>query len=91
MSNFQKVSIALTPEFLTIIKQAVETGEYTSTSEVVRDALREWKDRRTLRELDTEEVRRLWQEGIGSGPSVEAAPVFERLRGKYRRMAAEKK
>lgn len=91
MSNVQKVSIALTPEFLTIIKQAVETGEYTSTSEVVRDALRDWKDRRALRELDTEELRRLWQEGIESGPSVEAAPVFERLRGKYQRMAAEKK
>jgi antitoxin ParD1/3/4 len=30
------------------IKQAVEDGEYASTSEVVREALREWKIRRQL-------------------------------------------
>ena len=43
MSNVQKVSVALTPEFMTLLKEAVETGEYTSASEVIRDALRHWK------------------------------------------------
>ena len=33
----------------------------------------------------------MWQEGIESGPSVEGAPVFERLRDKYQRMAASRK
>jgi antitoxin ParD1/3/4 len=91
MSNVQKVSIALTPEFIAMLEEAVETGEYASASEVVRDALRDWKDRRALRELDTEELRRLWREGIESWPSIEAAPVFDRLREKYRRMAVDRK
>jgi len=69
MSNVQKVSVALTPEFISLLKEAVKTGEYTSASEVIRDALRDWRVRRTLRDMDTDELRRLWDEGIASGPS----------------------
>ncbi|MBN3779324.1 ribbon-helix-helix protein, CopG family [Burkholderia sp. Ac-20345] len=36
------------PEMTAAIRQAVEDGEYASTSEVVREALREWKARRTV-------------------------------------------
>jgi antitoxin ParD1/3/4 len=68
MSNVQKVSVALTPEFMVLLKEAVDTGEFTSASEVIRDALRHWKQRRAIGELSTEELRRLWQEGIASGP-----------------------
>jgi antitoxin ParD1/3/4 len=68
MSNVQKVSVALTPEFMALLKEAVDTGEYTSASEVIRDALRHWKQRRATEEMGIEELRRLWQEGIASGP-----------------------
>ena len=68
MANVQKVSVALTSEFVTLLKEAVETGEYTSTSEVIRDALRSWKIRRTMPTLEAAELRRLWDEGIASGP-----------------------
>jgi len=68
MSNVQKVSVALTQEFMALLKEAVDTGEYTSASEVIRDALRHWKRRRALQEINTEELRQLWQEGIASGP-----------------------
>ena len=68
MSNVQKVSVALTAEFMVLLKEAVDTGEFTSASEVIRDALRHWKQRRAIGELSTEELRRLWQEGIASGP-----------------------
>jgi antitoxin ParD1/3/4 len=68
MANVLKVSVALTSEFVTLLKKAVETGEYTSTSEVIRDALRDWKVRRTTPMLEAAELRRLWDEGIASGP-----------------------
>ena len=67
MSNVQKVSVALTPEMLAMLKEAVDSGEYTSTSEVIRDALRGWKVRRAVREMEIEELRKLWNEGIASG------------------------
>jgi antitoxin ParD1/3/4 len=68
MPNLQKVSVALTPEFMALLKGSVETGEYTSASEVIRDALRQWKERRAHQDMDVEELRRLWQDGIESGP-----------------------
>lgn len=91
MSNVQKVSVDLPPEFLAMIREAIEAGEYASASEVIRDALREWKNRRAAPTLDSEEPRRLWREGVESGPPVESAPVFERLRRKYRRVAPAEK
>ena len=68
MSNVQKVSVALTPEFMALLRDAVDTGEYTSASEVIRDALRHWKQRRDARDLNVQELRQLWQEGADSGP-----------------------
>lgn len=67
MSNVQKVSVALTPEMLAMLKEVVDSGDYTSTSEVIRDALRGWKARRTVHEMEVQELRRLWNEGIASG------------------------
>jgi antitoxin ParD1/3/4 len=88
MSNVQKVSVALTSQMIAMLKDAVATGDYTSTSEVVRDALRAWKTRRATHEMDVVELRRLWQEGIASGHSVEGEMVFSRLRDKYAKQAA---
>jgi Arc/MetJ-type ribon-helix-helix transcriptional regulator len=41
MPDIQKVSIALTAKQIAALKAAVETGEYATTSEIVREALRE--------------------------------------------------
>ena len=51
-----------------LVRGAVESGDYASTSEVVREALREWKQRRTPQQRDAEELRQLWAEGLTSGP-----------------------
>jgi len=69
MPNVEKVSIALTPEIAAIVRQAVESGEYASNSEIVREALRDWKLKRALQKQEIEEIRRLWNEGLSSGPS----------------------
>lgn len=68
MANVEKVSIALTPEMLAVVREAVESGEYASSSEVMREALRDWKRRRALERKEVEELRRLWEEGLASGP-----------------------
>ncbi len=69
MPNVEKVSIALTPAMAVVVRQAVESGEYVSHSEIVREALRDWKLKRALQQQEVEELRRLWQEGLHSGPS----------------------
>jgi antitoxin ParD1/3/4 len=69
MSTVEKISIALTEELASLVRQAVESGEYASSSEVIRDALRDWKIKRAVQQQQIEELGRLWHEGIRSGPA----------------------
>ncbi|KAA0686874.1 type II toxin-antitoxin system ParD family antitoxin [Neorhizobium sp. P12A] len=69
MATVEKITIALTSEMAGFVRNAVEAGEYASTSEVIRDAVREWKERRDLLGYTVEDLRVLVQEGIDSGPS----------------------
>ena len=68
MAHVEKLSIALTPEMANLVRGAVESGEYASNSEVIREALREWEQRRALQQHDVEELRRLWADGLAGGP-----------------------
>ena len=67
MSNVEKVSVSLSHELLDAVHEAVDSGEYGSASEVIREALREWKLRQPLRKLEVERLRKAWQEGLESG------------------------
>ena len=67
MPDVQKVSIALTGEQLGALKAAVETGEYATTSEIVREAIRDWQFKRELRLEDLKRLRQLWDQGKDSG------------------------
>ena len=74
MGVVRKISIALTEELAADVEKAVESGDYASNSEVIRDALRHWKDIREAREAKLTELRRLIQEGLDSG---EPEPVTD--------------
>lgn len=84
MPDVQKISIALTGEQVAALKAAVETGEYATTSEIVREAIREWQFRRDLRQEELKHLRQLWDEGKASGAAapvdLEAARVEARKR-----------
>ena len=80
MTKVEKLSIALTAEMSTMLRQAVETGEYASTSEVVREALRDWKRQRGQRTAALDELGRLWDEGIASGPGPDGKAMFAGLK-----------
>jgi antitoxin ParD1/3/4 len=80
MSRVEKISVAITPEMATAMREVVESGEYASASEVMREALRDWKSRRALRQEAVEELRRLWDAGVASGPSRDGEEAFARIR-----------
>jgi antitoxin ParD1/3/4 len=49
MPEIERLTITLLSEMAAIIKRAVEGGgDYASSSEVVREALRDWKTKRAL-------------------------------------------
>lgn len=84
MTTAEKISIALPPEMVSIVRSAVATGEYASSSEVIRDALRDWTYKRTLRQQGVAELRQLWQEALqNKTPGVAADAVLDRLERKY--------
>jgi antitoxin ParD1/3/4 len=86
-TTVEKISIALPPEMAAIVRQAVDTGEYASSSEVIRDALRDWNHKRLLRQQGVEELRQVWQQAINDPrPAVAADEVLDRLERKYQAM-----
>jgi antitoxin ParD1/3/4 len=48
MAEIERMTITLPSEMATIVKGAVKGGDYASSSEVVREALRDWKTKRAL-------------------------------------------
>jgi antitoxin ParD1/3/4 len=48
MADIERMTITMPTEMAAIVKDAVDTGDYASSSEVVRAALRDWKFKRAL-------------------------------------------
>lgn len=59
ITTAEKISIALPTEMVAIVRGAVATGEYASSSEVIRDALRDWTSKRNLRQKGSVELRQI--------------------------------
>lgn len=55
----EKLSISVTSEHARLIHDAVASGDYASSSEVVREALRDWRAKRML--------ALHWDAGLASG------------------------
>ena len=62
----KNTSIALGDHFVAYAKRKVESGEFASTSEVVREAMRQYIAYDERAEL----LRREIQKGLDSGPAV---------------------
>ena len=84
MPGVEKISIALTPDLAAAVQEAVESGGYASTSEVIREALRDWREKRRLHEQQVNEMRKLWDEGVQSGPSrVRVGDLIQELEQEF--------
>ncbi len=89
-TTVEKLSIALPPEMAALVREAVEGGEYASSSEVIRDALRAWKRKRVLQRQGLGELRALWQEALNDRrPGVAADEALDRLERKYQSMVGD--
>jgi antitoxin ParD1/3/4 len=88
MSTVEKISVALSSELLDTVKDAVASGEYASASEVIREALRDWRLRQPLRQAEVERLRKAWAEGLASGPSepFDIEQIKQRARQRLQKM-----
>jgi antitoxin ParD1/3/4 len=48
MAEVERLTVTMPADMLAVVKAAVEEGDYASTSEVIREALRDWKMKRAL-------------------------------------------
>lgn len=87
MPDIHKVSIALTGEQISDLKAAVNAGEYATTSEIVREAIRDWQFKRELRQEDRNHLRQMWDAGKASG-SVRTVD-FEKVKREGRKRLAK--
>jgi antitoxin ParD1/3/4 len=83
MAETDTIEVALPDKQIAAIEAAVESGEYGSASDIVREAVRDWQLKRGLSGDDAERLGRLWDEGIASGPAGEVD--FPVLRDEVRR------
>jgi len=60
------MNVSLTPELENLIHRKVETGRYTSASEVVREALRLMEERDQVQELHKASMREQIAAGMAS-------------------------
>jgi antitoxin ParD1/3/4 len=68
------------------VQSRIESGEYASVSDYVRDLIR--RDQNTqARRLSVDDIRRTIEEGRAAGGTFPAEEVFARLEDRLRRLA----
>lgn len=83
MPAIERLTITMPSDMAEILRQTVAGGEYASTSEVVREALRDWTRHRDAERRDLEMLRAAIRAGLDSGPGIPADQVFAELRARY--------
>jgi antitoxin ParD1/3/4 len=84
MSKVEKISVALTPEMAQMVRANVGSGDYASSSELIREALREWRQRRETHAQAREELGKLWDVGLASGVPIDGPSAIGGLRAKLK-------
>jgi antitoxin ParD1/3/4 len=88
MAKLERITVTMPEEMAAKMRAAVESGEYATTSEIVREALRDWNEYQERRHTKLERLRELIAEGE-KGPFRPAFDVLDELEAKYRKLAEE--
>ncbi len=64
MSDIERMTFTLTAEMAQTVKSAVKRGDYASSSEIIREALRDWQRKRRLQESELEQLRADIRDGL---------------------------
>jgi len=74
MAKVEKLSVSLSKDLAEMVRGAVGENGYTSSSEVIREALRDWKIKQATQAADITRLQKAWKQGmrdIESGRCVE--------------------
>lgn len=91
MANLERLTITMSADMAATLRATVEGGEYASTSEIIREAVREWTRARDQDRLALEELRAAIRAGDESGEGIPAEQVYAHLRQVINEKIAENK
>lgn len=79
MSAIERLTITVPAAMAATLRETVAGGEYASTSEVVREALRDWTRNHNAERRELETLREAIRVGLDSGPGIPAEEVYAEL------------
>lgn len=88
------MDVQLPPELEPFVQSEIQSGRYSSATEVVRDALRLLEEGSRLPDLQPDEIRQKIAEGaeaLRRGEAVDGEEAFGRLEAKLGAMEHERK
>jgi antitoxin ParD1/3/4 len=83
-------SYSIGKHFEELIEGLLESGRYSTASEIMREGLRLVEEREERRKVKLEALREEIQKGFDSGPAEEIGDMFERIRAQGRKRLAAK-
>jgi antitoxin ParD1/3/4 len=83
-------SYSIGKHFEGFIESLIESGRYSTASEVMRDGLRLIEEREEHRKAKLEALRSEIQKGFDSGPMEEIGDMFARIKAEGRKQLAAK-
>lgn len=75
MAKIERVTITMPTEMASAVRDAVEQGGYASTSEVVREALRDWSAKRTAQQRELAALKADIAQGLADLEAGRTMPV----------------
>ena len=79
----ERMTVTMPSEMAETLRQTGAGGEYASTSEVVREALRDWTRNCDTERRELETLRDAIKADLDSGSGIPADKVFAELRARY--------
>jgi antitoxin ParD1/3/4 len=79
------MNVNLTPQLEALVRAKVDSGMYTSASEVVREALRLMDEQDRLRQIKLDELRSEVRKGLDSGASQQWDAAASKAKARTRR------
>ena len=80
MAAIERITVTMPAAMVASLKATIAEGHYASTSEIVREALRDWTRARDTEQQELKALRDAVRIGDDSGPSVPANEVYDDLR-----------
>mgnify|MGYP001248596134 CR=1 FL=1 len=87
MGKHETITAEISEAMASSIREAVESGDFSSPGEVVRHALAEWRIAQGMPKIQPNQLDAMLDRGL-EGPGVPAEDVFSRLEARYAALAA---